>query len=79
MQVYVQGPDAAVDRSLAQEEVQLVPDKREYAVGDVAELMIQAPFYPAEGLLSLRRDGLLREERFVMEGPTAWRCPSRRA
>ncbi|MBK9371869.1 MAG: hypothetical protein IPN01_37195 [Deltaproteobacteria bacterium] len=70
MQVYVQGPDAAVDRSLAQEEVQLVPDKREYAVGDVAELMIQAPFYPAEGLLSLRRDGLLREERFVMEGPT---------
>lgn len=70
MQVYVQGPDAAVDRSLSQEEVQVVPDKREYAVGDVAELLIQAPFYPAEGLMTLRRDGLLREERFVMEGPS---------
>ncbi|MCK6523863.1 hypothetical protein L6R49_20845 [Myxococcota bacterium] len=70
MQIYVQGPDAAVDRSLAQESVQLVPDKREYAVGDVAELLIQAPFFPAEGLLTLRRDGLLREERFVMESST---------
>ena len=29
--------------------VQLIPDKKEYAAGDTAELLVQAPFYPAEG------------------------------
>ena len=31
---------------------------------------MQAPFFPAEGLLTLRRDGLVSSERFTMDGPT---------
>ena len=36
----------------------------------MAEILVQAPFYPAEGLLTLRRDGIVSSERFAMEGPT---------
>jgi uncharacterized protein YfaS (alpha-2-macroglobulin family) len=37
-----------------------------YAGGDVAEILVQSPFAPAEGVLTLRRSGLLKTERFTM-------------
>ena len=40
-----------------QEEVTLIPDREEYQPGDTAEILVQAPFTPAEGLLTVRRDG----------------------
>jgi hypothetical protein len=59
-----------------QEEVLLIPDKAEYQPGDVAEILVQAPFAPAEGLLTLRRDGLAHSERFsIAEGSTTLRVP----
>ena len=48
----------------------LIPDREEHAPGDVAEIMVQSPFFPAEGLLSLRRSGLVETRRLVLEGPT---------
>ena len=36
------------------------PDKQEYRAGDTAEVLVLAPFSPAEGLLTLRRSGLVR-------------------
>ena len=57
-------------RQVEQEEVTLIPDKKEYRPGDTAEILVQAPFYPAEGLLTLRRSGLVTTERFVMTGPS---------
>jgi len=58
-------------RDVAKEEVQIIPDKKEYAPGNTAELMIQAPFYPAEGIVTWRRSGIVKTERITMNEPTA--------
>jgi len=50
-----------------QEEVRLIPDRQEYQPGDTAEILVQSPFAPAEGLLTLRINGLAHSERFRME------------
>jgi hypothetical protein len=50
--------------------VQLIPDKKDYAPGNTAELLIQAPFYPPEGLVSWRRGGLVKTEKIALTGPT---------
>ncbi|MCX7669783.1 MAG: hypothetical protein N2439_06910, partial [Anaerolineae bacterium] len=55
---------------MEQEEATLIPDKKEYRAGDTAEILVQSPFFPAEGLLTLRRSGLVTTERFAMTGPT---------
>jgi uncharacterized protein YfaS (alpha-2-macroglobulin family) len=53
-------------REVSQEKVELIPDRKSYAGGEVAEILVQSPFAPAEGVLTLRRSGLLRTERFRM-------------
>ncbi len=58
-------------REVEQELVQLIPDRKEYAPGTVAELMVQSPFYPAEGLVTWRRSGIVKTERITLTGPTA--------
>ncbi len=67
---WVSGGQRPPARQVEQEEVTLIPDKKEYRAGDTAEILVQAPFYPAEGLLTLRRSGLVTTERFVMSGPS---------
>ena len=57
-------------RDIAQEQVNLIPDAKEYQDGDVAEIMVQAPFYPAQGLMTVRRSGIVTSERFELKGPT---------
>ena len=56
--------------NLRREDLQLIPDGEVYAPGEKAQILVQAPFFPAEGLLTLRRDGLVSSERFTMDGPT---------
>ena len=56
--------------NLRREDLQLIPDGEIYAPGEKAQILVQAPFFPAEGLLTLRRDGLVSSERFTMDGPT---------
>ena len=56
--------------NLRREDLQLIPDGEDYAPGEKAQILVQAPFFPAEGLLTLRRDGLVSSERFTMDGPT---------
>ena len=56
--------------NLRREDLQLIPDGEDYAPGEKAQILVQAPFFPAEGLLTLRRDGLVFSERFTMDGPT---------
>ncbi len=57
-------------RGVEAEKAELIPDRREYAAGEVAEILVQSPFVPAEGVLTLRRSGLVRTERFRMNEPT---------
>jgi alpha-2-macroglobulin len=65
--IWVPGGKTPPNRNVEQEEVQIIPSTKEYAPGDVAELLVIAPFTPAEGVLTLRRDGIVKTERFTMK------------
>jgi alpha-2-macroglobulin len=67
---WVSGGDQPPSRDVTRQEVQLIPNAKEYKAGDTAELLVQAPFYPAEGLVSWRRSGIVRTERISLSGPT---------
>ena len=51
-------------------QVEVIPDRSEYQPGDTARLLVRAPFAPAEGLVTVRRDGLVSAERFHMAEAT---------
>ena len=66
LRVWVAGGRVPPRRDVEQESVTLVPDRKEYRAGDVARLLVLAPFAPAEAVFTLRRSGLVREERFTI-------------
>ncbi|MEW6279918.1 MAG: alpha-2-macroglobulin family protein, partial [Candidatus Eremiobacterota bacterium] len=68
--VWVSGGKAVPERKVEQERVTLIPDRQDYRPGDTARVLVQAPFYPAEGLMTLRRSGFLATERFSLSGPS---------
>jgi uncharacterized protein YfaS (alpha-2-macroglobulin family) len=70
---WVSGGNSPPARGVEQEEASLVPDKQEYAIGDIAEILVQSPFAPAEGLLTIARNGFVYTESFTVtdEDPTA--------
>ena len=65
--IWVAGGKVPPKRSVEQEEAQLIPDKKEYAPGDVAEILVLSPFPNAEGVLTLRREGIVKTERFSVK------------
>ena len=67
MPLWVAGGRVPPRRDLEEEAVTIVPDRREYRPGDVARLLVVAPFAPAEALVTLRRAGLVREQRLRIE------------
>ncbi|MEJ7699525.1 MAG: hypothetical protein WKF71_07765 [Pyrinomonadaceae bacterium] len=74
--IWVPGGKTPPKRNVEQEEANLIPDKKDYAPGDVAEILVQSPFVPAEGVLTLRRDGIVKTERFSMkESSTILKIP----
>ena len=48
----------------------LIPDRKDYQPGDTAEILVQSPFTPAEGVLTLRRSGIISKQQFTMDEPT---------
>ncbi len=68
--MWVSGGQRPTVNRVEQEEALLIPDGKEYQPGDTAEILVQSPFAPAEGLLTLRRGGIIHTERFHMDGPT---------
>lgn len=68
LSLWVAGGQRRAEKDLAKEKVELIPSQAEYKPGDVAELLVQAPFADAEGLLTVRRDGLVTSERFKVAG-----------
>lgn len=70
------GGTAAPKRNVEQELAELVPGKKDYAPGETAEILVNSPFAPAEGVLTLRRNGVVKTERFTMNEPsTVLRIP----
>ncbi len=55
---------------VTRQELRLVPDRDSYQPGDRARVLVQGPFFPAEGMLTLGRNGLAGAERFSLTGPT---------
>ncbi|MFZ6027041.1 MAG: alpha-2-macroglobulin family protein [Chloroflexota bacterium] len=73
---WVSGGELVPAREVEKEQVTLIPDKETYQPGDVAEVLVQSPFSPAEGLLTVARSGILYTERFSLpEGSTTLRIP----
>jgi uncharacterized protein YfaS (alpha-2-macroglobulin family) len=68
---WVSGGELPPSREVQQEEVTLIPDQETYQPGDVAQILVQSPFSPAEGLLTVSRSGILYTERFPIDGGTA--------
>ncbi|MCA9997051.1 MAG: hypothetical protein KDE56_14935, partial [Anaerolineales bacterium] len=73
---WIGGGRQPAQRNVQQEAVTLIPDRQEYQPGDVAEILVQSPFTPAEGLLTLSHGGILSTERFTLtDGSTTLRIP----
>ncbi len=70
MSVWVMDRDMPQNRGLKEDAAELVTDKKEYAPGDTAEILVVAPFTPAEGLLVVGRSGILTTQRFTMTSRT---------
>jgi uncharacterized protein YfaS (alpha-2-macroglobulin family) len=66
LSLWVAGGKLPPKREVEQEQVELIPDRKNYDGGQVAEILVQSPFAPAEGVLTIRRSGVLRTERFTM-------------
>jgi len=67
---WVSGGEQIPARDVSQEQVTIIPDRKEYVPGTTAELLIQSPFYPAEGVVSWRRSGIVKTERISIAKPT---------
>jgi alpha-2-macroglobulin len=68
MRLWVAGDAVPPRRAIAQEELTLVPDRKEYRPGETARVLVLAPFAGAEGVLTLRRSGIVKSERFTITG-----------
>ena len=73
---WVSGGQRPPARKVEQEQVTLIPDKETYQPGDIAEILVQPPFSPAEGLLTVARSGILYTESFsITEDTVVLRVP----
>jgi len=61
---WVSGGELPPAREVEQETATLIPDQENYQPGDIAKILVQSPFSPAEGLLTVSRSGILYTERF---------------
>lgn len=76
--LWVAGQAPKPSTRVEQEQVSLIPGKREYQAGETAEVLVQAPFAPAELLVTSRRDGIASVQRLsAPQGSTTVRLPLR--
>ncbi len=67
---WVSGGSRPPSRRVEREEVHLIPDRETYEPGQTAEVLVQSPFPGAEGLMTIRRSGIVKKERFSIQGNT---------
>jgi alpha-2-macroglobulin len=68
--LWVAGDKAASEADYSVQALKLIPDKQEYHGGDTAEILVQGHLYPAEGMVTLLRSGVLKTQAFHVDGPT---------
>ncbi len=64
---WVTGGEGRPARNVELESVTIVPDHETYAPGDTAQLLVQAPFAPASGLVTITRHGIVATQSFETE------------
>lgn len=64
---WVSGGRVRPSHKVEHENLTLIPDKQIYQPGDTAHILVQTPFSPAEGLLTVSRSGMLYTTRFLIE------------
>jgi len=65
---WVSGGERPPSREVEQEQIDLIPNQEIYQPGDMAEILVQAPFSNGEGLLTISRNGIISTESFTMDG-----------
>ncbi len=65
---WVSGGRSQPRRNVEMEEATLIPNAEDYAPGDTAEILVEAPFADASGLLTVSRNGFLYTESFTIDG-----------
>ena len=74
--VWVSGAQSQPTRGVDQQVLTLVPDHADYAPGDTAEVLVQAPFTTGTGMVAVVRNGLRSTERFdLTNGSAVLRIP----
>ncbi|MBL8942596.1 MAG: Ig-like domain-containing protein, partial [Myxococcales bacterium] len=68
LSLYVHGKDAIVWDAGAERRVDLVADKRTYAPGDTAKVLLRSPFTDARGIVVVEREGIATEIPVVVTG-----------
>ncbi len=68
---WVSGGQQPPARKVEQETLTMIPDQETYRPGESAQILVQSPFSPAEGLLTVSRSGFLYTKRFQIEQGTA--------
>jgi alpha-2-macroglobulin len=68
---WVTGAESRPTRNLAREELTIVPDKKSYAPGDTAKLLVQAPFATGHGIVAISRVGIEATQVFELDKGTA--------
>ncbi len=74
--VWVAGANTPPKREVEKETVELIPDKKEYQPNDTAEILVTSPIFPAECVMTLERNGIVKTERLTMnEASTVLQIP----
>ncbi|MET3807816.1 uncharacterized protein YfaS (alpha-2-macroglobulin family) [Nakamurella sp. UYEF19] len=68
---WVAGADGSVDNSVQQQQLTLVPDKKEYQPGESAKLLVQSPIRAGSGLITLQHNGIVSTTRFAVTNGSA--------
>ncbi|OIP41315.1 MAG: hypothetical protein AUK47_06530 [Deltaproteobacteria bacterium CG2_30_63_29] len=68
LEVWVSEAPQRGSQRVERESVELIAERDRYLPGDTAQLLVQAPFGPASGLLLVERSGIVSTTRFELEG-----------
>jgi hypothetical protein len=69
---YVSGSDYVAWKRDNESRVELVTDRKEYKVGQVAKILVKSPFAGAQGLLTVERNGIYTRRAIKVDRTAAW-------
>jgi len=68
---WVAGSDGSVDSSVQQQQLTLVPDRKQYQPGEAARLLVQSPIRAGSGLVTVTHNGIVSTSRFAVTDGSA--------